>query len=302
MSLGVSRQQGKTTSHLPVTTAMLARLERLEAEESSQGGPPSHGSHGPNRWMISYADMVTLLLGLFLLLFAVSQKNNQELSAALDALAAKLALKPPAVLAIDSALSESAAGEPLQAPLPESSSSPALDAALAEALPGQAVEVSRQERGTVISLSDNILFAPGSDALAPAAQRTLDTLAQALRAQNRPIRVEGHTDNTPIRTARFPSNWELSTARATAIVRYWIARHGFSTDRLSASGYGEFRPVANNSTIEGKRKNRRVDIVLLSPQASLAEPATETPAKRDHPLTTLGQQKEPAEPTPIEMP
>ena len=84
--------------------------------------------------------------------------------------------------------------------------------------------------------------------------------------------MEGHADATPIHSGRFPSNWELSTARATGLVRYLVARHSFPPERLSASGYGEFRPIDSNATAEGRAHNRRVDIVVLSRQATIVEP------------------------------
>jgi chemotaxis protein MotB len=89
-------------------------------------------------------------------------------------------------------------------------------------------------------------------------------LSQAMGARPVPIRIEGHTDNTPIATSQYPSNWELSTARATHIVRYLVESGRWSPEKISAVGYGEFRPLVQNSSIEGKRKNRRVDIVILN--------------------------------------
>jgi chemotaxis protein MotB len=86
------------------------------------------------------------------------------------------------------------------------------------------------------------------------------------------IRIEGHTDNVPINTPRFPSNWELSVARATSVVQYLISRHNFPPERLSATGYGEYRPKASNATAEGRQKNRRVDFVILSSLYEKAEP------------------------------
>jgi chemotaxis protein MotB len=128
----------------------------------------------------------------------------------------------------------------------------------------------------VISLKDSILFTAGNADLSPAARHTLDGLIQQLHAalggQSRPIRVEGHTDNSPIATSKYPSNWELSTARATTIVRFLVASHHFQPQLLSAAGYGEFKPVKDNSSIEGKQKNRRVDIVVLKPDLAQQEP------------------------------
>ncbi|MBY0403226.1 MAG: OmpA family protein, partial [Cyanobacteria bacterium] len=124
----------------------------------------------------------------------------------------------------------------------------------------------------IISLKEGVLFEPGTASLSPKAQKTLDHLAKVLKKMSRPIRVEGHTDNTPIATKQYPSNWELSTSRATHIIKYFITQHHFPANKLSAAGYGEFKPITNNSTIEGKQKNRRVDIVVLNPQSTQEEP------------------------------
>ena len=133
------------------------------------------------------------------------------------------------------------------------------------------MNIYRTGEGVVISLRDSVLFPPGNAELSTGAQNTLDRLAETLVATHHPIRVEGHTDATPIATSQYPSNWELSTARATAIVRYLSDRHGIPPEQLSAVGYGEFHPVANNSSIEGKQKNRRVDIVILGGNAASKE-------------------------------
>jgi chemotaxis protein MotB len=127
----------------------------------------------------------------------------------------------------------------------------------------QNIRITEEDRGVVISLKDNILFSPGEARLNATAKKTLDQLAATLKPLTQPIRVEGHSDNTPIRTTQYPSNWELSTARATEIVKYLVNQHKMSASKLSAAGYGEFKPIADNSTIEGKQKNRRVDIVVL---------------------------------------
>ncbi|HHW18203.1 MAG TPA: OmpA family protein, partial [Firmicutes bacterium] len=87
-----------------------------------------------------------------------------------------------------------------------------------------------------------------------------------------PIRVEGHTDNWPISTDKFPSNWELSTARATNVVRFLIEEAGIQPERLQAAGYGEYHPIDSNDTPEGRQRNRRVDVILMRPSLSAAEP------------------------------
>jgi chemotaxis protein MotB len=103
----------------------------------------------------------------------------------------------------------------------------------------------------------------------------LHIIAESLEKIPNHIRIEGHTDSVPICTARFPSNWELSTARATSIVHYLLTTHRFEPTRLSAAGYGEFRPIASNNSSEGRSQNRRVDIVILSGKEREREPGQE---------------------------
>jgi len=266
--------------------------QMMQKLESLENGLEQNGHVGHNRWMVPYADLLTLLLGLFLVLFT-AQKPQLHL---------------PSIQASAQATPQNQTQNPITATNPEHTTSPsttqlaqgkpserlAHDASLARQLqrnigkviPTQDIEVHQQMRGVVISLKDNILFTPGSAELTPSAHQTLNRLVKQLQAalggQPRPIRVEGHTDSSPIATSKYPSNWELSTARATTIVRYLVASRQFHPEMLSAAGYGEFKPLKNNSSIEGKQKNRRVDIVVLrpdlasdiSPDTTQAEPAT----------------------------
>lgn len=269
---------------------MYRNLERIDEELSSD-----LVNTGSTRWMVPYADMLTLLVGFFLVLFSVIQMDNnsledfgQKMKQSLSEKTQELQEAREEVATVSETLSEAQdviaeaqqAAEPMPEPAEESPVmmlAAELNDKLGVQLQNQmgedaAIHVSQEERGVVISLRDGVLFTPGQAELTRAAQEKLDGIAEILARQSRPIRVEGHTDNAPIRTARFPTNWELSTARATNIVKYLVTRHGFDPKSLSAAGYGEFRPVADNSTIEGKQKNRRVDIVVLNDKNSLEEP------------------------------
>jgi len=104
----------------------------------------------------------------------------------------------------------------------------------------------------------------------------LDNIAAAIDKYSNSVRIEGYTDNIPIKTAQFQSNWELSTARATNIVHY-LVDHQFPAEKLSAVGYGQYRPIADNSTEEGRQKNRRVDVVMLSSSGEQGEPSADEP-------------------------
>jgi chemotaxis protein MotB len=126
------------------------------------------------------------------------------------------------------------------------------------------------ERGLVISIKDTVLFLPGQVTLAPAARELIASVAAILAKMMNNIRIEGHTDDEPIHNERFYSNWELSTARATNVLQYFI-RDGIAPARLCATGYGEYKPIAPNTSARNRGLNRRVDIVLVSNEAGKFE-------------------------------
>jgi chemotaxis protein MotB len=124
----------------------------------------------------------------------------------------------------------------------------------------------------VISLREVGFFESGSATMKPESEPAFDRIAVLLRDRGFRIRIEGHTDNMPIHTPRFSSNWELSTARATEVIRLLIIRDGFNPSNVSAAGYAEFYPVASNATAEGRGANRRVDIIVVGGDVPAAEP------------------------------
>ncbi len=128
------------------------------------------------------------------------------------------------------------------------------------------ISLRRDPEGLVLSLREFGFFASGSADIKPESLTALDRIASILAIRTYKLRIEGHTDNVPIHTARMASNWELSTARATALVRFLIINHGFAPERLSAAGYAQYHPIAENLTAQGQAQNRRVDIVVLAAQ------------------------------------
>ncbi|MDD5072951.1 MAG: OmpA family protein [Candidatus Omnitrophica bacterium] len=150
-----------------------------------------------------------------------------------------------------------------------------LDAARAELerrLKGeQGVSVEMSERGLVVTFLAEVLFDSGKAKVKTPAHEVLDKVAKVIteKAPDRNIAVEGHTDNEPIKKSGWKSNWELSTARATSVLHY-LEEKGIAPEKLQATGYGEYRPVASNDTIEGRQENRRVEIIIL-PRMSKAE-------------------------------
>jgi len=128
-----------------------------------------------------------------------------------------------------------------------------------------------EARGLVISLGEAGMYDSGSDQIKPEGKLLLDTIAASLTSLDNQIRVEGHTDNVPIRNSRFPSNWELSTARATGMLRYMLDNFSFRKELLEAAGCADNSPVATNDAEEGRTRNRRVDVIVLNPIAARIE-------------------------------
>jgi chemotaxis protein MotB len=222
---------------------------------------PEHVNH--ERWLVSYADFITLLFAFFVVMFAVSQVDSKRLgrfteafSKAVgedimpgkgDSLVPDEAVKPP----------DPSTGDQKLPPELESVRLKLL--ALSETLKG--LQVIQRRNELVLRLSDNIFFESGDDQIKPRAAAILHTLVPELIPRAVDVRVEGHTDDRPIKTARFQSNWELSTSRATVVLAK-LAAEGIPPTRLSAAGYGEFRPLAPNTTDDGRKQNRRVDLIL----------------------------------------
>lgn len=237
--------------------------------------PPSPGADPPpsrDRWLVSYADFITLLLAFFVTMYSITRLDSEKLSQA--QLSIQRALHAPVFLGGFPV--ENGVGEVPAAGL----SGDLAGAALQERSRAQLQEVAREVqesfrrqdleevrllitgRGLVIHLPEFLFFDSGEAALRPESRPLLGNLAGILKKIPNPVAVEGHTDNRPIHTPQFPSNWELSTHRATALVRYFIEQHGLPPARFAAAGYGEYAPIADNATEHGRRLNRRVDIII----------------------------------------
>jgi chemotaxis protein MotB len=228
---------------------------------------PAYSRPHQDRWLVSYADFITILLALFVVLFAASNADQQK--AGRVAIAVKGAFRNLGVFAGNSTPSGAEASDPA---VPSSQSEmeylkAKLQLQLASSIESGSVRVIQDFRGLTISLTETGFFAAGSAIVQPEAYPSVDQIAATLREVNNHIRVEGHTDNTPIHTAVYPSNWELSTDRAIHILQYLVFRSGISPRRLSAAGYAEYRPIAPNDTVDGRALNRRVDLVTLSSSA-----------------------------------
>jgi chemotaxis protein MotB len=233
-----------------------------------------HASH--ERWMVSYADFITLMFALFVVLFSSSQMDKRKagkIAEAIQEAFQQMGVSPVAnsrtpMVTTDPIPAENRPLEKMVGSLASQKELEALQKQLTSAL---AAEIQRHEvalkanrEGLVISLREIGFFDSGSAALRPTSEAAVKRIAQVLSAQPNNIRIEGHTDNVPIHNAQFASNWELSTARATEMIRLFITNYDLPATRLSAAGYAEFHPVAGNDTVEGRAQNRRVDIVVLA--------------------------------------
>ena len=234
------------------------------------------------RWLISYADFITLLMVFFVVLYSMSQVDAgkyeqlaQSLNMALTGGTGILDNMTPGVISIDNSGSvEKPKPSPANNGLDNANSNQRefinmenvekrLNTYFSDHGLDQSVSMKIDERGLVVSLNDTLLFDPGKASLKNEAMSELVAVGEALNTQENYIRVEGHTDNIPINNAQFASNWELSAARATTVVRLLTDTANISPKKLSAVAYGEYKPVADNSTPEGRSQNRRVDIILL---------------------------------------
>jgi chemotaxis protein MotB len=168
----------------------------------------------------------------------------------------------------------------------------AIQKALNPEIQRREVAMSMHREGLVVSLREMGFFDSGSPSIRPDALDAISRLAGVLKQRPENLRIEGHTDNVPIHTARFATNWELSTTRATELIQLLITKYGIPPNHLSAAGYGEFHPVAANSTPEGRAQNRRLDVVILAPFQPMTEPneigRPEVPAPAKAPIPSVG--------------
>jgi chemotaxis protein MotB len=234
-------------------------MGRKKKDEERKAGAPE--------WMATYADTVTLLLCFFVLLFASSNVDSQKYKAIVQSLSGALGvLDSGATVSLEPLMNNYPSDNPSDSPTESEELSEIqveLQKVLEESKLDGEVKLEINERGLLIRFLENVLFDSGKDNLKPQAMVIIDKVSVILKETNRKILVEGHTDNVPIRTSKFPSNWELSTTRAVNVVKYMIDSNGIAAVRLSAAGYADQHPISENSSIEGRKNNRRVDMVIL---------------------------------------
>jgi len=232
-----------------------------------------HENH--ERWLVSYADFITLLFAFFVVMYAISSVNEGKyrvLSNSLESAFRKPESKsegatakletPPQVIQPIMPI-KNAKEEEKKKHLREKMRNMAKEIieALGPLVKEGKVRVTEGLKGVSVEINASVLFSPGDARLETSATKALRVVAEVLAKADFPVTVEGHTDPTPINTPHFPSNWELSGARAASVVRLFVET-GVAPQRLTASGYGEQRPIDSNESVEGRARNRRVTILI----------------------------------------
>jgi len=233
------------------------------------------------RWLFSFAVFVTLLFIFFLILFSMSAVDAQKFQALKESFSevtgsgASLVMPAPGSTTTPSTdrntgktreknriAAEQEKFEEIKEKMEQYTQAKGLD---------KNVKVNMDQNGINVTITGTILFANGDATLQPQAKQIVKDMFQFINSIDNPIRIEGHTDNVPIHTAQYPSNWELSAARSMNLVRYLAEEYNMKPARLSGAGYGEYHPVAPNNTPENRAKNRRVEIMILSTKAAQAD-------------------------------
>ncbi len=218
---------------------------------------PFAESSDKDRYLITYADLITLLLGLFIILYAISSIDNSKYETMMKAMAN--------VFGKDKNVTNVEMNKPI---VPQVTPTEKLKGELVNLIEknnyANSIRLEQNERGITIHILEDIMFAPGKAELVETSKHVLDNLAVILRELPNDIRVEGHTDNIPINTPQFPSNWHLSVARATSTAYYLMKNEKLNPDKISVVGYAEYRPIMANDTPEHRAQNRRVDIVIIT--------------------------------------
>jgi chemotaxis protein MotB len=274
--------------------------------------PEEHENH--ERWLVSYADFITLLFAFFVVMFATSQTDKAKAQQVADSV--KKALEGESFKSVVSVIlggtvdNKGQGNAQMKGPggaMPATKTTGASNAQIAELLPSLHVlskeleqeiktgklQVSMGARGLTISFTQAALFPSGEDVISTDTYGTIRKIATAIDQIPNPVRMEGHTDAIPIHNSRFRSNWELSAARSIALLEL-LTSFGVSKDRLSIAGYADTAPVDDNLTEEGRQKNRRVDIIILNETGVKGEP--ERPAR---PVSGSGAAGETQSPAPV---
>lgn len=214
----------------------------------------------PDAWLATYSDTITLLLTFFIILYSMSSVDSQKLKELTEALQNSLSgtgtVKVTEIENITDLKVQ--AGKTEYEDLSEKLNKVINDNALTDV-----IKIREEGRGIVLQLDETILFDPGRANLKEDNQGVLEAITTIINGTDNDVLVEGHTDNIPMRTAQYGSNWELSTARAVSVVRYFVESKSVDPRRFAVKGYGEYKPLVANDTAENRAINRRVDILIV---------------------------------------
>ncbi|KYO64579.1 Motility protein B [Thermovenabulum gondwanense] len=241
------------------------RRRRSEENDKGPGSP---------LWMTTYGDLITQILIFFVLLYSLSSIDTKKFDLAMTSLQGSLGILQGGKTYYKQEFIESGTGQNYVAER-EKTELEKIGTEIEKIIESnnlRGIKVDLDERGLTIRFLEGALFDSGKAVIKDNSKEILDKIAPILKDSNHHIRVEGHTDNVPIHTREFPSNWELSTARAVNVVRYFIEVHGINPKKISAAGYGEYRPVVPNDTDKNRALNRRVDIIILKSSLEMQEP------------------------------
>jgi chemotaxis protein MotB len=251
---------------------------------------PPHQNH--ERWLVSYADFITLLFAFFVVMFATSQADKGKAKQVAESVKSAFSegqMKAVVAAILGGTVSDKGQGNAMMhgpGGAVKAAQEPSKNRDLVELMPSYKIlaaelhveiesgriQVSMEPRGLTISFKQAALFPSGEDVIAPDALASIGTIAEAINKLPNPVRLEGHTDSMPIHTARFRNNWDLSAARSIALLELLTTNFHVPQDRLSIGGYADTAPVDSNDTEEGRARNRRVDIVILNQTGVMAEP------------------------------
>ena len=241
----------KSKTFKPITTKRTIRNDELLDPEES----PFHESGEKDRYLITYADLITLLLGLFIILYAISNIDANKYKRIISAVGDVFG-NHAKTISVKSAVAPSKIGN-----------NDLLKSKLMQLINkyhyNNSIMLEQNKRGITIHILDDILFKSGSADLTSSSLLVLDRLAVILKSLPNDIRIEGHTDDVPINTPSFPSNWHLSVTRALNTAYFLIHNENLPPEKISIVGYSEYRPIDSNSTALGRANNRRVDIVII---------------------------------------
>lgn len=235
---------------------------------------PSHG--GLERWLLTYADMITLLMAFFIMMYSMSILNLAKFRQVAFSIRSGFGgiVRGQGKSVLGSSGIFGSKPSPIEGDTAGVSwrvIKPLVEYVENDVGIQGVAGISEEKRGIVITLaSDKLLFNPGSAVLTPRARAVVDKIADVLKQIDNPVQIEGHTCDLPPRSSKYKTNWELSTARATAVLRYLVEVKGLDEKRFSAAGYGSVRPVVQNTNNLNRSRNRRVEIVILRPEVSAA--------------------------------